>query len=82
MSKVESKRSTRNKESEGISSKSLIILTIIYGGVLMYLYGMSRIYFPNPVHIGFGQYFDIGIGILFFWVVFLWNYFRVSNKKN
>lgn len=66
MSKVQSKRSTKNKESEGSSPKGLIILTIIYGGVLMYLYGMSRIYFPDPVHIGFGQYFDVGIGILFF----------------
>lgn len=37
--------------------------------VAMYVYGMTRIYLPDPVAIGFGQYVDIGVGIVIFCLV-------------
>lgn len=69
MSKVQSKRGKKAIYQKEKTTK-WILFTLIYGVILMYLYGMSRIYFPDPIHVGFGQYFDIGIGILFFGLLF------------
>lgn len=86
--KVKSKRSSKSNEYDGHSLKTWIILTIVYIGVLMWLYGMTRIYFPDPIHVGAGQYFDIGIGVLFLGVAiygvilgFLLRKVKNRNKK-
>lgn len=39
----------------------ILILTTL---VAMYLYGMTKIYLPDPVHLGFGQYLDLATGIV------------------
>ena len=41
---------------------ALCITTI----VAMYVYGMTAVYLPDPIDIGFGQYLDIGTGIAVF----------------
>ena len=46
----------------------LITLTITVV-VSMWIYGMVRVYFPDPVDIGFGQYLDLGTGIVIFTLV-------------
>lgn len=30
----------------------------------MYIYGMAKIYFPDPIHLGAGQYLDIAAGVI------------------
>ena len=37
--------------------------------VSMWVYGMVRVYFPDPMDIGFGQYLDLGTGIVIFTLV-------------
>ena len=37
--------------------------------ISMWIYGMVRVYFPDPVDIGFGQYLDIGVGVIIFTLV-------------
>ena len=41
-----------------------LISLMITVAVSMWIYGMVRIYFPDPIDIGFGQYLDVGIGIV------------------
>lgn len=65
MSKVQSKRSRKKAPRQPKSYKKEIIFTIFYTIGLMYLYGMTRIYFPEPLHLGAGQYIDIAIEVLF-----------------
>lgn len=38
----------------------IFIISIIFA---MWIYGMAGHYFPEPVHVGAGQYFDIAAGI-------------------
>lgn len=46
----------------------LITLTITVI-VSMWIYGMVRVYFPDPLDVGFGQYLDLGTGIVIFTLV-------------
>ncbi|KKN04917.1 hypothetical protein LCGC14_1092570 [marine sediment metagenome] len=39
----------------------ILIITVF---VAMYLYGMTKVYFPDPVHLGAGQYLDLATGII------------------
>jgi len=41
-----------------------IIILAITTFIAMYIYGMTEVYLPEPVHIGAGQYLDIGTGII------------------
>ena len=43
-----------------------LVITIV---VSMWIYGMTRVYFPDPWYIGFGQYMDLGTGIVIFTLV-------------
>ena len=63
--KVKSKRSTK-KANPKINITQWIIVTLVTVIATMWLYGMATHYFPNPVYVGGGQYFDIGIGIAVF----------------
>ena len=53
--------------------------------VAMYVYGMTAVYLPDPLYIGFGQYLDVGTGIAIFCLVlsgiFVGMLFRKDNKK-
>lgn len=40
------------------------ILLVISIFIAMYIYGMTKHYFPEPLHMGFGQYTDIATGIM------------------
>lgn len=53
--------------------------------VAMYVYGMTRVYFPDPWDIGFGQYLDIGTGVVIFCLVvsgFIVAALLKTNKKS
>lgn len=58
------KPATGKKPEEENSLRNFILFSIIFIGLMMWLYGMSAAYFPDPIHIGFGQYIDIGTGIV------------------
>lgn len=36
----------------------------------MYVYGMSNYYFPEPLHVGAGQYLDLSVGIIMISLLF------------
>ena len=44
---------------------TLCITTVI----AMWIYGMVRIYYPDPLYVGIGQYMDLGTGIIIFTLV-------------
>lgn len=46
------------------------IALIITVAISMWIYGMVKIYYPSPLYIGFGQYMDIGTGIIIFTLIF------------
>ena len=46
-----------------------LITLLITVGISMWIYGMVRIYFPDPLYLGFGQYADLGTGIVIFTLV-------------
>lgn len=48
------------KKKKGIGN--FIIFTLIYAIFLMWLVGTLSHYYPAPVHVGGGQYFDLSIG--------------------
>lgn len=41
-----------------------LILLVITTFIAMYIYGMTKIYLPEPIHIGAGQYLDIATGVI------------------
>jgi len=43
-----------------------LMITVV---VSMWIYGMVRVYFPDPLDVGFGQYLDVGTGIVIFTLV-------------
>jgi len=66
--KVQSKRSKKKANPE-INIKRWVIITLFTVVATMWLYGMTKIYFPTPVHMGGGQYFDLGMGIIVFGIL-------------
>jgi len=54
----------KNIKKELKKYQGIIILLIISVPVTMYIYGMTEVYLPNPIHIGGGQYFDIATGVI------------------
>lgn len=63
MGKIKPDKGTTKKETK-VNFLHWIIFTLIYIISLMWLSGMGQHYFPEPIHVGFGQYFDLSIGIL------------------
>lgn len=81
--KVQSKRRKKETNPE-INIKRWVIFTIVTVIVTMWLYGMTKIYFPNPVHLGGGQYFDLGMGIIVFGILlcgFFITIIKIQLKK-
>ena len=68
MGKVQSKRSKKETNPE-INVKRWVIITILTVVATMWLYGMTKVYFPTPVPLGGGQYFDLGMGIIVFGIL-------------
>lgn len=50
--------------------------------VSMWIYGMVKIYYPTPFYAGFGQYFDIGVGIIILTLVISGLIVTAIFKKN
>lgn len=48
-----------------------LIILIVTTVITMWVYGNTKIYLPEPIHIGFGQYLDVGTGIVIFSLIFL-----------
>ncbi len=40
----------------------IALITTVF--VSMWIYGTTRVYFPVPLYIGFGQYLDLSVGII------------------
>lgn len=78
--KVQSKRS-KKKANPDINIKRWIIGTIFTVFATMYIYGMTRIYFPYPVHLGGGQYFDLGMGIVVFGILLCGFFITIMVNK-
>lgn len=49
--------------------------------VSMWIYGMTSVYFPDPLDIGFGQYLDLSIGIIIVTLFLLGFIIAVIFKK-
>lgn len=47
-----------------ICTKEMVIILIITTLFTMWLYGMAKVYFPDPIYLGAGQYIDIATGII------------------
>lgn len=47
-----------------------LIIFIITTFIAMYIYGMTKVYLPDPVHIGLGQYFDLATGVIIIALLF------------
>lgn len=58
-----------------------VIILMIGILVAMWIYGMSRHYFPDPVHIGSGQYLDISTGIIIVALLFAGIIIKILFKK-
>jgi len=46
-----------------------LIILCITTFITMYVYGMTRVYFPEPLYMGFGQYLDLSVGIIIFTLI-------------
>ena len=63
MGKIKPDKGTTKKETK-MSFLHWTIFTLIYIIFLMWLSGMGQHYFPEPIHVGVGQYFDLSTGVL------------------
>lgn len=53
----------KNNKRKAKKYHLLIIFTITVIST-MWIYGMVKIYFPTPLDVGFGQYLDVGTGVV------------------
>ena len=58
-----------------------LIVLCITTVIAMYIYGMTKVYFPDPVHIGAGQYLDIATGIIIVSLLFSGFIIAIIFKK-
>ncbi|MHA1251741.1 MAG: hypothetical protein ACTSRP_17255 [Candidatus Helarchaeota archaeon] len=64
MNSVKSRR--QKKKTKKIGKEKILhflIFTVIYVIFVMWISGMGQHYFPQPIHVGFGQYLDLQVGI-------------------
>ncbi len=59
--KIKMKIKTLKRKMKKYQWIIILILTTI---AAMYVYGMTIVYFPEPVHLGAGQYLDLATGIV------------------
>ncbi len=59
----------KKQQKKRVKKYQWLIVLIITTVIAMYLYGMTEVYFPDPIPIGFDQYLDIGVGIVIFCLV-------------
>ncbi len=72
------KKKTIKKKLEKHQWICILAITVI---VAMYIYGMVKHYFPDPVHIGLGQYIDIATGVIILALLFSSFIFAIIFKK-
>lgn len=63
MSKIQPFKEKKEKMDSRSFTKFLLV-NVIWIIFTMYLYGMSLHYFPEPIHVGFGQYFALSEGVI------------------
>ena len=78
--KVQSKRSKKKTNPE-INIKRWVIVLIITVFITMWIYGMTAHYFPTPIHVGLGQYFDISAGVVIIGLLFSGFIIAIILKK-
>jgi len=79
MAKKKNKLKNINKK---LKSYQWIIILLISIALAMWVYGMAGHYFPDPLHIGFGQYVDIATGITIFGLLLVAIIITIVFKKN
>ena len=57
------KKTTGKKLKRKVKKYQWVIILSLTTIAAMYIYGMTKIYLPDPVHLGFGQYLDLATGI-------------------
>jgi len=58
----------KKEEMSGCNIAYFLIFLAFYGTFMMFLYGMAKAYYPEPIEIiaGSGFYMDVSIGVIFF----------------
>lgn len=76
MAKKKKNIKTKLKEYQWVT---ILIISIF---IAMYVYGMVKIYFPDPIHIGVGQYLDIATGVTIVGLLLSGIILTIIFKKN
>ena len=53
-----------NKNKKKVKKYHWLIILGITVITTMWIYGMTQVYMPTPIDIGFGQYIDLGTGVV------------------
>ncbi|KKL99094.1 hypothetical protein LCGC14_1817810 [marine sediment metagenome] len=56
----------RRRIKKKVKKYHWLIILIVTTITSMWIYGMVKVYYPDPLYIGFGQYLDLGTGIIIF----------------
>jgi len=68
--KYNPKKANTKKNDPESSLRTWILFTISYIFMIMYLSGMAEVYFPDPIHLGFGQYIALAAGVIWGGIAF------------
>lgn len=69
---MQKKRKYKPKNQQNVKKNNIekelrvwLFFTVIYIFFIMYLFGMAKVYYPDPIHLGLGQYIDLGAGVIY-----------------
>lgn len=71
----------KNKRKK-VKKQYWFIVLMITAIFTMWIYGMVQVYMPSPWDIGFGQYLDVGVGIVLISLVFFGFIIGIIFKNN
>jgi len=66
---------------KGMKLYQKVIILMVTLIAAMWIYGNVKHYFPDPVYVGLGQYFDIGVGIIFILLTITGLFVAIIFKK-
>lgn len=72
----------KKKEKRKIKKYHWLFVLLITAFFTMWIYGMTTVYIPTPIDIGFGQYLDVGVGVVIISMVFLGFILGILFRKN
>ena len=61
---MEGKKNAKENVKKRMKKYHWLIVLCITTVTAMYVYGMTKIYLPDPLYIGFGQYLDLATGVI------------------